>query len=181
MLWDNTIRMPKNLGLRSNTTMMPSTPTIPNPNNDYHREHLSIVFANLKQFTGVDLIQEYGFSLDTLSKQVFDADFYLLSHNCAIDPILNYGNRRVLELWETSWAELTQMHSRETAKSNDRASRSAVMEQVASQNYVSGYNGVRVSKTGREFRILDVTIWNLFTRDGQPYGQAAWFKAYGSI
>jgi MEKHLA domain len=181
MLANDTIRMPKKFGLRSNTTMMPSTPTIPNPNNDYHREHLSIVFANLKQFTGVDLIQEYGLSLDILGEQVFNVDFYLLSHDCAADPILNYGNRRVLELWEISWAELTQMHSRETAKSSDRASRSAVMEQVAAQNYVREYSGVRVSKTGREFRILDVTIWNLFTSDRQPYGQAAWFKTYESI
>jgi hypothetical protein len=173
--------MPKILGLQSNMTMMPSTPTIPNPTNDYHQEHLAIVLENLLQITGVDLIQEYGFSLDNLGVQILDADFYLLSHDCGADPLLNYGNRRVLELWEISWAELTQMHSRETAKSSDRASRSAVMQQVAAQNYVTGYSGVRISKTGREFRILDVTIWNLFTRDGQAYGQAAWFKNYESI
>ncbi|WP_309732510.1 MEKHLA domain-containing protein [Chamaesiphon sp. OTE_75_metabat_556] len=149
--------------------------------NDYDREHISIVLENLHRWTGRDLIQDYGFSLATMGAQVFDADFYLLSHNIDPDPILNYGNRRVLELWEISWAELTRMHSRETAKSSDRDSRSAVMQQVAAQNYVSGYSGVRVSKTGREFRILDVTIWNLFTRDGHPYGQAAWFKTYEPI
>jgi MEKHLA domain len=150
----------------------------PSASNDCYREHISIVLENLHRWTGRDLIQDYGFSLATLGAQVFDADFYLLSHNIDPDPILNYGNRRVLELWEISWAELTRMHSRETAKSSDRASRSTLMQQVAAQNYVSGYSGVRVSKTGREFRILDVTIWNLFTRDGHPYGQAAWFKHY---
>ncbi|WP_310487168.1 MEKHLA domain-containing protein [Chamaesiphon sp. VAR_69_metabat_338] len=160
---------------------MQSTLTIPSPTNDYHREHLLVLLENLQQFVGVDLIQEYGFSLDRLSEQIFDANFYLLSHNCAADPILNYGNRRVLELWEVSWAELTKMHSRETTKSSDRASRSAIMQQVAAQNYVTGYDGIRVSKTGREFRILDVTIWNLFTNDGKSYGQAAWFKTYESI
>jgi MEKHLA domain len=158
--------------------MMQSTLTIPNPSNDYYREHLLVVLENLRQFVGVDLIQEYGFSVDKLGEQIFDADFYLLSHNCAADPVLNYGNRRVLELWEILWTELTKMHSRETAKSSDRASRSAIMQQVAAQNYVRGYSGVRVSKTGREFRILDVTIWNLFTRDGKSYGQAALFKNY---
>jgi MEKHLA domain len=157
---------------------MQSTLTIPNPGNDYYREHLLVILENLQQFVGVDLIREYGFSVDKLGEQIFDADFYLLSHNCAADPILNYGNHRVLELWEISWTELTKMHSRETAKSSDRASRSAIMQQVAAQNYVRGYSGVRVSKTGREFRILDVTIWNLFTRDGKFYGQAAWFKNY---
>jgi MEKHLA domain len=150
----------------------------PSASNNYYREHISIVLENLHRWTGRDLRQEYGFSLATLGEQVFHADFYLLSHNCDRDPLLNYGNHRVLELWEISWTELTQMHSRETAKSIDRASRSAVMQQVAAQNYVSGYSGIRVSKTGREFRILDVTIWNLFTIDGQPSGQAAWFKTY---
>lgn len=157
---------------------MQSILTIPNPNNDYHREHLLVLLENLQQFAGVDLVREYRLSSDRLGEEIFDANFYLLSHNCDADPILNYGNRRVLELWEISWAELTKMHSRETAKSSDRASRSAIMQQMAAQNYVSGYSGVRVSKTGREFRILDVTIWNVFTRDRQPYGQAAWFKTY---
>jgi hypothetical protein len=161
--------------------MILSTREIPNLSNNYHREHIALILANLKQLTGDDLIQKYGFSLDNLGAQVFDADFYLLSHNCDRDPILNYGNQRVLDLWEISWSELTQMYSHETAKSSDRASRSAVMQQVAVHNYVSGYDGIRVSKTGREFRILDVTIWNLFTSDRQPSGQAAWFKSYESI
>jgi MEKHLA domain len=160
---------------------MQSTLIIPSPANDYQSEHLLILLENLQRFTGLDLIREYGFSLDRLGEQIFNAEFYLLSHNCAADPVLNYGNRRVLELWEVSWAELTKMHSSETAKSRDRASRSAIMQQVAAQNYVRGYSGVRVSKTGREFRILDVTIWNSFTSDGKSYGQAAWFKTYESI
>lgn len=158
-----------------------SIPPIPSPNNNYHRQHIALVLANLKEFTGFDLIRAYEFSADKLGEQVFDADFYLLTHNSDPDPILNYGNQRVLELWEISWSELTQMYSRETAKSSDRASRSAVMEQVAAQNYVSGYSGIRVSKTGREFKIIDVTIWNLLTIDRQPYGQAAWFKTVESM
>jgi hypothetical protein len=161
--------------------MILSSREIPNLSNNYHREYIALILANLKQLTGDDLIQEYGFSSDNLGAQVFDADFYLLSHNCDADPILNYGNQRVLDLWEISWSELTKMYSRETAKSSDRASRSAVMQQVAAQNYVSGYDGIRVSKTGREFRILDVKIWNLFTSDRQLCGQAAWFKTYESI
>jgi MEKHLA domain len=161
--------------------MIQPTSAIPDPSNNYHRQHLEIALANLKEFTGIDLIQEYGFSLDKLGEQVFNADFYLLTHNCDRDPILNYGNQRVLKLWEISWLELTQMYSRETAKSSDRLARSAVMEKVAAQNYIRGYNGIRVSKTGREFKIVDVTIWNLFTRDRQAYGQAAWFKTVEPI
>ena len=150
----------------------------PDTTNNYYRDRLSIVLENLKRWTSYDLIKEYGFSEETLGEQVFHADFYILSHDCTADPILNYGNARVLELWEVSWDELTNMRSQDTAKPVDRATRLAAMERVKLQNYISGYSGMRISKTGTEFEILDVTIWNLFTSNGDPYGQAAWFKKY---
>jgi hypothetical protein len=158
---------------------MSSITTIVAPDIDRNNrsDHLEIVLDNLNRWTGYDLMKEYGFSRSSLAAQIFNADFYLLSHNSDPDPILNYGNNRVLELWEVSWSELTGMYSRETAKSIDRADRAAIMEQVKLQNYISGYNGIRVSKTGKEFKILDVTIWNLFTDRDEPYGQAAWFKS----
>ncbi len=135
------------------------------------------MLENLKKWTNYDLIKEYGFSVETLGEQVFNADFYLLSHNTAVDPVLTYGNQQVLDRWEVSWEELTAMRSSDTAKPIDRADRSTLMAQVKAHNYVSGYSGIRISKTGREFQILDGTIWNLLLNDGSFYGQAAWFKA----
>ena len=69
------------------------------------------------------------------------------------------------------------MYSRDTAKSVDRSARQALMDRVKESNYISGYEGMRVSKKGTEFKILDVTIWNLFSDNDEPYGQAAWFKS----
>jgi MEKHLA domain len=149
---------------------------IPSTENSYHREHVLLLLENLKRWTSFDLIAEYGFSLDTLGSQVFNADFYLLSHNNAADPILTYGNRQVLSQWEVSWVELTTMHSRETAKPIDRAERAAMMARVKADNYIDGYRGVRISKTGKEFTISDGIVWNVFAENGDFYGQAAWFK-----
>ena len=151
--------------------------SMPDSSNNYHREHILIMLENLKRWTNHDLIQEYGFSLETLGAQVFDADFYLLSHNTAADPILTYGNQQVLDRWEVSWSELISMRSSQTAKPIDRADRSKLMAQVKAHNYISGYTGTRISKTGKEFQILDGIIWNLFLSNGSYYGQAAWFKA----
>lgn len=157
--------------------MTDSILSIPDFSNDYHQAHVLIVLENLKRWTGYDLIQEYEFSLEKLGEQVFNADFYLLSHNTAADPVLTYGNQRVLDRWEVSWSELTSMRSSDTAKPIDRADRSKLMDQVKAHNYISGYTGARISKTGTEFQILDGTIWNLFLSNGSYYGQAAWFKS----
>lgn len=151
--------------------------TIPSSENNYYQEHVLIMLENLQRWTGRDLIEEYGFSLNKLGQQVFEADFYILSHDRTPDPILNYGNQRVLELWEVSWAELITMHSSTTAKSVDRADRAVMMDRVKMHNYLHGYHGVRISRTGTEFKILDGTIWNLFREDRNFYGQAAWFKS----
>jgi hypothetical protein len=158
---------------------MPSNTTLshPSPQNNYHQEHISMMLKNLKRWTSYDLIQEYGFSADRLGEEVFNADFYILSHNNAADPVFNYGNKSVLNLWEISWEELTIMYSRNAAKPVDRAERSSMLDRASKYNHISGYDGIRVSKTGREFKILDVTIWNLFLDNGDPYGQAAWFKS----
>jgi MEKHLA domain len=157
--------------------MIESTLTFPSTSNEYQREHVLIMLNNLKRWANYDLIEDYRFSLDTLGSAVFNADFYILSHNGATDPILTYGNQQVLSQWEVSWEELTTMHSRYTAKPEDRADRSIFMAQVKAHNYVRGYQGIRVSKTGREFEILDGIVWNLFTDSGDFYGQAAWFKS----
>jgi hypothetical protein len=157
--------------------MTESTLSFPAPSNDYHRQHILLMLENLQRWTQYDLISAYGLSIETIGKQVFDADFYLLSHDATADPVLTYGNQKVLTQWEVSWAELTTMHSRETAKPIDRADRATLMAQVKAHNYIKGYSGVRISKTGKEFQILDGIVWNLFDNHGDFYGQAAWFKS----
>jgi hypothetical protein len=149
---------------------------LPSSDNSYHKDHVLLMLDNLKRWTSYDLVQDAGFSQENLGEQIFNSNLYILSHNGAPDPILNYGNKKVLELWEVSWEELTSMYARNTAKLDDQQAREDMMRKAKEQNYVSNYNGIRISKTGREFRILEGTIWNLFTNNGNPYGQAAWFK-----
>ncbi len=148
----------------------------PDVSNGYHQEHVSLLLDNLKRWTGFDLAGEYNIPEDELGKRVFEADFYLLSHDESQDAILNYANKKALDLWEMTWQELINTSARETAKPDDREQRDEVMRQVNEKNFVEGYSGRRVSKSGKEFLIKDGAIWNLFAEDGKPYGRAAWFK-----
>ena len=110
-----------------------------------------------------------------LSEKVFHAPFVLVAHGSEADPILNYGNAAALALWEMSWAELTRTPSRLTAEAPNREERARLLEAVTRRGFIDDYSGVRISKSGRRFRIAAATVWNLISRDGKNCGQAARF------
>ncbi len=96
-------------------------------------------------------------------------------------PILTYGNRTALDLFELSWAELTRMPSRLTAEAPDRDERARLLARVSANGYIDDYAGVRVSRTGRRFRIEGATVWNLVDSEGRYLGQAAIFASWAYL
>lgn len=132
---------------------------------------------SLKHWTGRDLFPEVSDKLQ-LAQKVFEAPFVLVSHGTQTDPILNYGNRAALELWEMSWDELTQTPSRFTAEAPNREERARLLAEVTSRGFIDNYSGVRISKSGRRFRIARAMVWNLLDEVGKPCGQAAMFDQW---
>jgi hypothetical protein len=103
------------------------------------------------------------------------APFIVVSHGVEADPILSYGNRAALELWEFDIATLLVTPSRLTAEPAERDDRSRLLERTTRQGHADDYEGVRVSRTGRRFRIRRAVVWNLVdAREGHA-GQAATF------
>jgi len=80
-----------------------------------------------------------------------------------------------------SWEELTRTPSRLTAEAPNREERAKLLEAVARRGFIDDYSGVRISKTGRHFRISRATVWNLLASDGDPCGQAAMFDRWEFI
>ena len=77
-----------------------------------------------------------------------------------------------------TWEELTRTPSRLTAEAPNREERARLLEAVTRNGFIDNYSGVRISKTGRRFRIDRATVWNLLTPAGQPCGQAAMFDQW---
>ena len=113
-----------------------------------------------------------------LAQKVFEAPFVVISHGTEADPVLNYGNAAALALWEMSWEELTRTPSRLTAEAPNREERAKLLETVSRHGFIDDYSGVRISKSGRRFRIRRATVWNLLAADGKPCGQAAMFDRW---
>ena len=139
--------------------------------------HVKILARSFKHFTGRDLLPENLSAAET-AEQLFMAPFVIVSHGTEADPVLNYGNRAALTLWETAWNEFTRTPSRLTAEAPNREDRARLLAAVTRHGFIDDYAGVRISKTGRRFKISRATVWNLLQMDGKYYGQAAMFSQW---
>ena len=146
----------------------------PGIDNGYLADHVELLRRSLRRWTGRDLVAA-GVPPAEAARQVYEAPFVVLSHSPGVDPVLNYGNRAALALFELTWDELTRMPSRRTAEAPDREERARLLAQVGAHGYIDDYCGVRVSRTGRRFRIERATVWNLLDEAGNHCGQAASF------
>lgn len=116
-----------------------------------------------------------------LAEALFHAPFVLVSHGTQADPVLNYGNRAALALWEMSWDELTRTPSRLTAEPVARDERARLLAEVTAHGHIADYAGVRISKSGRRFRIQQAIVWNLLDEAGGHHGQAAMFDRWETL
>lgn len=130
--------------------------------------------------TGKELISRGGSSFDQ-AQRLFDSPFALVSHGVQDDPVLNYGNRMALDLWEMDWDRFTQTPSRLTAEPINREERARMLSQAKKQGYLSDYRGVRISSTGKRFLIEQATIWAIQHPDGTSLGQGATFVRWQFI
>jgi hypothetical protein len=139
--------------------------------------HTTCIVRSFKHFTGRDLLPDLSDGCD-LARRLYEAPFVVVSHGRQADPILNYGNAAALALWEMSWEELTRTPSRLTAEGPNREERARLLAAVTARGFIDDYSGVRISKTGRRFRIARATVWNLLKKDGGLCGQAATFNQW---
>jgi hypothetical protein len=112
------------------------------------------------------------------AEKVFHAPFVLVAHGTEVDPVLNYGNQAALTLWEMSWAEFTSTPSRLTAEAPNREERARLLAEVTAHGFIDNYSGIRVSRTGCRFRILEAMVWNLLDARQNYAGQAARFSRW---
>ena len=139
--------------------------------------HSAILARSFRRFTGRDLLPGL-FNPLGLSRNLFNTPFVLVSHGTEADPVLNYGNQSALNLWEVSWEELTRTPSRLTAELPEREERARLLAAVNERGFIDDYSGVRISKSGKRFRISRATVWNLVTEGRECCGQAATFDQW---
>lgn len=130
-----------------------------------------------RRWLGRDLLERIG-GPQSQSRMLFELPAVVVSHGTEADPILNYGNRTALELWEMSWEQLVKTPSRLTAEPVNRAERERMLDLAKTNGYFDTYRGVRISRSGRRFLVEDAVIWNVLNSESEQIGQAATFTRW---
>ncbi|MEY4696323.1 MAG: hypothetical protein RIT14_751 [Pseudomonadota bacterium] len=110
-----------------------------------------------------------------LAAALWDMPQPLVSHGTTPDPVFRHANRAALALWEMDWDSFTRLPSRRSAEpeAGIQTDRSAFLARALQQGWVDGYEGIRISATGRRFRIADTLLWTVTDAQGTRHGQAA--------
>ena len=143
-------------------------------------EWSQLLLDSYRHYIGNDLIERTP-DAEQQARTLFEASFVVVSHGVEPDPILNYANQTALDLWELSWDRFIKTPSRLTAEPDERAERERLLTQARAEGYYDGYRGVRISSTGRRFRVEQALIWTVIDSAGKPIGQAATFSQWSNL
>lgn len=143
-------------------------------------KHIEYLLNSYLRWTGHELIPLKS-SPHEHAKALFEQPFVVLSHGTQVDPILNYGNKAALDLWELTWEDFIKMPSRLTAEPVNRIDREFLLEQVRQNGFIDTYSGVRITGSGRRFLIERGTVWNIMDDVNNYIGQAATFSKWKYI
>lgn len=137
-----------------------------------------LILDSYERLTGASLLPA-GVGRDEAARWLYEAaPFCVLAHDAAPDPRFVYANKAAQRCFEYPWAEFTALPSRLSAEAPNRAERQRLLDEVSRRGYASGYQGLRVARSGRRFWIEDGTVWQLVGADGAVRGQAAAFPRW---
>ena len=136
-----------------------------------------LLLDSFRRWLGRDLIERKG-SPEEQAKTLYQAPFVVVSHGMESDPILNYGNKIALDLWELDWERFIMTPSRLTAEPVNQAERARMLAQAQAHGFIDDYKGVRISGTGKRFLVEQAIVWNVVGAEGEQLGQAATFSRW---
>ncbi|WP_066797055.1 MEKHLA domain-containing protein [Sphingomonas soli] len=140
------------------------------------RASLALIAESHLRLTGRALVTGAGDP-----QALWHAPFAIVAHGTQADPLFFFGNRVALDRFELSADAFSGMPSRLSAEPLLREERRKLLARVTSHGFIDDYAGVRISASGRRFRIREATVWNLVDSGGVVHGQAAAFARWDEL
>lgn len=134
--------------------------------------HTALTLRSYRYWTGRELLDPVGDANQT-ALSLYQASFAVLSHDNAADPRFTYANLAAQQLFELPWADFIGMPSRLSAEPVAQAEREHLLAWVSAHGFMDDYTGVRITRSGKRFRVQRATVWNLLDDSLSVCGQAA--------
>lgn len=149
------------------------------PDSPYSLELVTCLLTSHQTLTGQPLLERLPGETDAaLAARLYSAPFVVLAHGTEPDLLFTYANLAAQHLFEFSWNEFIGLPSRLSAEAPERSERERLLARVTTHGFINDYSGIRISKSGRRFRILRATVWNVSDASHHPIGQAAAFSEW---
>ena len=134
------------------------------------RARIALIAESFARLLGRPLVR----GADPVSA-LWQAPFAVVAHGTEADPIFRYANTAALTLWEMDWNRFTRLPSRLSAEAEPdiQGDRARLLAAALARGWVGDYAGIRISASGRRFRIADTILWTVTDATGQRHGQAA--------
>ncbi len=149
--------------------------TPPPPASDEALRRLQVLVSSFHRLTRRHLIDP---NHADLWQACWAAPRVIVAHGLEADPLFFYGNQLALSVFELDFAAFTKLPSRYSAEPVLREQREASLARVRERGFIENYSGVRISASGRRFRIEETVIWDLLDEHGLRHGQAATFARW---
>jgi len=146
---------------------------MPTLNSD-ERRRIACIGDSYRRLTGRVLVAGEG---DTVAL-LWAAPLAIVAHGTEADPVFFFGNGKALTLFEMDFSAFTRLPSRLSAGPLERDERARLLDRVQRDGIIEDYAGVRVSATGRRFRISNASVWTLTDASDAVVGHAAAFAAW---
>ncbi|MCC7250314.1 MEKHLA domain-containing protein [Hyphomicrobium sp.] len=141
------------------------------------RRRITCIGESYQRLTGRALVSAEGDPVEAL----WSSPVAVVAHGTEPDPIFFFGNRTALALFEMDFGTFTRLPSRLSAEPMLRDERARLLERVTRDGLIEDYAGVRISATGKRFRISNASVWNLAHATGEAAGQAAAFAEWTTV
>ena len=138
------------------------------------RLRIASIAESYLRLAGVPLVSSDADIVDAL----WSAPIAVVAHGTEGDPMFFFGNRTALGLFEMTFEDFTRLPSRFSAEPLAREERARLLDRVTRHGWINDYEGVRISATGKRFRISSAAVWNLTDFRGNALGQAAAFAEW---
>ena len=136
------------------------------------RGRIACIADSYERLTGRPLVSR---DVDVV-EALWSAPLAIVAHGTEANPVFFFGNRTALALFEMDFGHFTRLPSRLSAGPLLREERARLLERVTRDGIITDYAGVRISATGKRFRIANAAVWNLTDAQGTAAGQAAAFS-----